>query len=513
MRLEIGDRNQFREFCTVHRGTTKGGGVTRVGSDSLFMAYTHIAHDCQVGNRIVFANNATLAGHVEVHDDANISAFSSVHQFCRVGRHAYVGGYTVATLDALPFVKTVGQKAACYGLNSIGLRRKGISEETLRRLEAAYRILVRSRLPTSKALEQIRAELAGDPGRRLPGGVRRRPLAARGCTSRRRAAAPAGEAILSNSSPRPLRVGVFGTGSMGRNHVRLLSSLPGAELVGIYDLRPECGFETAAREHGARVFSRLEELAGEIEAAVVAAPTVAHAEMGCALLDRGLHLLIEKPLAASLEEADRLLAHAGKQVLAVGHIEFFNPAVQALLGVGSPPRFVEVQRLGVFSPRSLDVDVVLDLMIHDLQILHALDPSPVAEIRATGIAVLSARIDIANVRVELESGAVANLTASRVSSERARKLRLFLPNRYYSLDGAARDRSRGGRLGGGGVGAPHPPRRPRRRAGRAAQAGARGVPRRLPGGARAASRRRPGPPRPRHGTSGGGGDPVTAGAC
>lgn len=235
-----------------------------------------------------------------------------------------------------------------------------------------------------------------------------------------------------------MKVGVFGTGSMGRNHVRLLSSLPGAELVGIYDPRPEAA-EAAAREHGARVFPRLEELAGEIEAAVVAAPTVAHAEMGCELLGRGLHVLIEKPLAASLEEADRLLAQADGKVLAVGHVEFFNPAVQALLGVGSPPRFVEIQRLGVFSPRSLDVDVVLDLMIHDLQILHALDPSPVAEVRATGIAVLSRRIDIANVRIELASGAVASLTASRVSSERARKLRVFLPNRYYSLDYQAQE--------------------------------------------------------------------------
>jgi predicted dehydrogenase len=235
-----------------------------------------------------------------------------------------------------------------------------------------------------------------------------------------------------------MRVGVFGTGSMGRNHVRLLSSLPGAELVGIYDPNPEAA-EAAARDHGARVFPRLEELAGELEAAVVAAPTVAHVDMGCELLGRGLHVLIEKPLAASLEEADRLLARADGRVLAVGHVEFFNPAVQALLGVGSGPRFVEVQRLGVFSPRSLDVDVVLDLMIHDLQILHALDPSPVAEVRATGIAVLSRRIDIANVRVELESGAVANLTASRVSSERARKLRVFLPNRYYSLDYQAQE--------------------------------------------------------------------------
>src|SRR3954470_12093263 len=146
-----------------------------------------------------------------------------------------------------------------------------------------------------------------------------------------------------------MRVGVFGTGSMGRNHVRLLSSLPGAELVEIYDPKPEAA-EAAARDHGARVFPRLEDLAGEIEAAVVAAPTVAHADMGCELLGRGLHVLIEKPLSASLQEADRLLAKAAGRVLAVGHVEFFNPAVQALLGVGSPPRFVEVQRLGVFSP-------------------------------------------------------------------------------------------------------------------------------------------------------------------
>ena len=225
---------------------------------------------------------------------------------------------------------------------------------------------------------------------------------------------------------------------MGRNHVRLLSALPGAELVGVYDPKPEAA-EGAAREHGARVFPRLEELAGEIEAAVVAAPTVAHADMGCELLGRGLHVLIEKPLASSLAEADRLLERAGGRVLAVGHVEFYNPAVQALLALGTRPRFVEVQRLGVFSPRSLDVDVILDLMIHDLQILHALDDSPVAEVRATGIAVLSPRIDIANVRVELASGGVANLTASRVSSERVRKLRAFLPNRYYSLDYQAQE--------------------------------------------------------------------------
>jgi predicted dehydrogenase len=200
------------------------------------------------------------------------------------------------------------------------------------------------------------------------------------------------------------------------------------ELVGVHDPDPKAG------ELGVRVFDRLDDLAGEIDAAVVAAPTVAHADIGCFLLHRRVHVLVEKPIASSLAEADRLLEAQEDRVLAVGHVEFYNPAVQALVGVGTPPRFVEVQRLGVFSPRSLDVDVVLDLMIHDLQILQALDPSPVVEVRATGINVLSPRVDICNARVELGSGCVANLTASRVSSERVRKLRAFLPSRYYSLD-------------------------------------------------------------------------------
>jgi UDP-N-acetylglucosamine acyltransferase len=161
--LEIGDRNQFRELCTIHRGTAKGGGITRIGSDNLFMVYTHVAHDCQVGDRTIFANNATLAGHVEVHDHASISAFSAVHQFCRVGKHAYVGGFSVVTMDALPFAKTVGQKPAFYGLNKIGLSRKGVEPETIRRLDRALRLLVRSGLNTAQALEEIRKDLAGDP--------------------------------------------------------------------------------------------------------------------------------------------------------------------------------------------------------------------------------------------------------------------------------------------------------------------------------------------------------------
>jgi len=161
--LEVGERNHFREFTTVHRGTESGGGLTRIGDDNLFMAYAHVAHDCRVGDQTVFANNGTLAGHVEVGDHATVGAFTSVHQFCRVGRYAYLGGYTVVTRDALPYVKTVGTKAACYGLNRIGLERKGFDTELLRRLEAAYRVVVRSRLSLPKAIGKLREEHAGTP--------------------------------------------------------------------------------------------------------------------------------------------------------------------------------------------------------------------------------------------------------------------------------------------------------------------------------------------------------------
>ncbi|MCL4837632.1 MAG: acyl-ACP--UDP-N-acetylglucosamine O-acyltransferase [Thermoanaerobaculia bacterium] len=161
--LEIGDRNHFREFCTVHRGTAKGGGLTRIGSDGLFMVYAHVAHDCQVGDRVIFANCGTLAGHVEVGDDAVIGAFSAVHQFNRVGRHAYIGGYTRLTTDALPFAKTVGMRPAFYGLNRIGLRRKGLDAAAITALDAAFRIYLRSHLSSAAALEILERDHAAHP--------------------------------------------------------------------------------------------------------------------------------------------------------------------------------------------------------------------------------------------------------------------------------------------------------------------------------------------------------------
>ena len=236
-----------------------------------------------------------------------------------------------------------------------------------------------------------------------------------------------------------LRIGVVGTGAMGRHHVRILAALPEADLVGIYDQRPELAAKLAA-EHRTQSCRSLEELVEQVDAVVLAVPTYAHAHIGCELLAAGAHLLVEKPMASTLEEADELLAAAGEagtgegRVLAVGHVEFYNPAVQVLLNVGEAPRYLEVQRLSPFTPRSLDVDVILDLMIHDLQLLHALDDSPIKEIRATGIDVLTQRIDIASVRLELESGVVANVNSSRVSAEGVRKLRVYLATRYLSVD-------------------------------------------------------------------------------
>jgi UDP-N-acetylglucosamine acyltransferase len=154
-RLEIGDENVFREFVTIHRGTLGGGGVTTIGSRNLFMAYAHVAHDCHVGSDTIFGNGATLGGHVTVGDCATISAFSGVHQFCRVGRHAFIGGYSVVTKDALPFARTVGNRARIYGLNSVGLVRRGFPPEIVKRLRQAFRYLLVSKLNTRQALAQI----------------------------------------------------------------------------------------------------------------------------------------------------------------------------------------------------------------------------------------------------------------------------------------------------------------------------------------------------------------------
>jgi UDP-N-acetylglucosamine acyltransferase len=161
--LRAGERNVFREYTTLHRGTDPGGGVTMIGSDNLFMVQSHVAHDCRVGSNVIFANGASLAGHVIVEDHATLGAYAGIHQFCRVGRHAFVGGHSVVVKDALPYARTVGNHARCYGQNTLGLKRKGFSTEEIRRISSAFRLLLVSKLNTSQAVAEIKRRLSGFP--------------------------------------------------------------------------------------------------------------------------------------------------------------------------------------------------------------------------------------------------------------------------------------------------------------------------------------------------------------
>src|ERR1700722_4343398 len=237
-----------------------------------------------------------------------------------------------------------------------------------------------------------------------------------------------------------IRVAVVGAGGFGGNHARVYRELPGADLVGVFDKNSERAAQIAA-EFQTKAFNSLEDLRGQVNAASVAVPTIDHASVGCRLMELGIDVLVEKPMASDMAEADTLLAAAKKfsRVLQVGHVERFNPAVIAVEPVLNRSLFFEVHRLGVFTTRSLDVDVIYDLMIHDLDILLTLVKEPVTEVKAVGIPVLTDKVDIAHARLEFAGGAVANITASRVSTERVRKVRFFQQHEYVSLDYARRD--------------------------------------------------------------------------
>ena len=244
-----------------------------------------------------------------------------------------------------------------------------------------------------------------------------------------------------------MRVAVAGAGAFGRNHLRVYRELEmaGQGIALAAAVEPDAARAAdAAAKYAIPVFSTVDELLAadlKLDAATVAVPTVHHHAVASALLDAGLDLLVEKPLAATLAEADDLIriAQIGGCILQPGHLERFNPAVLAVQPQLRRPMFFEAHRLSVFTPRALDVDVVLDLMIHDLDIVLTFANSPVREVRAVGLPILSPKVDIANVRVELESGCVANFTASRVSTERVRKLRFFEPRQYVSIDYARQD--------------------------------------------------------------------------
>jgi predicted dehydrogenase len=237
-----------------------------------------------------------------------------------------------------------------------------------------------------------------------------------------------------------LRVAVIGVGHLGRHHARILSHLEGAKLTATVDTRFERAEETAAPA-GATPLRDYRDLFGNVDAVTIAVPTELHREVAIPFLERGVAVLVEKPMARSLDEAEAMIAaaRASGATLAVGHTERYNPAVTAVVPMVTSPRFIEVHRLGAFPDRSLDIDVVFDLMIHDLDVILSLVRSPVTSIEAVGVPVLTDKFDIANARLRFASGCIANLTASRISRDRVRKIRFFQPETYISIDYAAQE--------------------------------------------------------------------------
>jgi predicted dehydrogenase len=237
-----------------------------------------------------------------------------------------------------------------------------------------------------------------------------------------------------------IRVGVVGVGALGQHHARIYSTLHEVELVGVADTRPGRAAEIAG-SLDTRPFTDHRELFGKVDAVSIATPTTLHGEIGAEFLNRGVNVLVEKPISHTVADADRLIhaAETNGRVLQIGHLERFNPAIQAVREIVDQPRFFEAHRMGLFSPRSLDIDVILDLMIHDLDIISLLVPSEPVQIEAVGIAILTRRIDIANARIQFANGCVANLTASRVSMEKIRKLRFFQMRAYVSVDYTRQD--------------------------------------------------------------------------
>jgi predicted dehydrogenase len=235
-----------------------------------------------------------------------------------------------------------------------------------------------------------------------------------------------------------LRVAVIGVGHLGQHHARILSTCPGVELVGVVDKNLGRATEIAS-EYRTRPSLDPRELDGKVDAVTIAVPTEIHLDIARPFLLAGVPVLVEKPMARSLDEADAMIAASAKSgtLLAVGHTERFNPAVAVARELLTNPRFIEVHRLGTFPERSLDIDVVFDLMIHDLDVILSLVKSDVESIDAVGVPVLTGRVDIASVRLRFKNGCMANLTASRISRERVRKIRFFQPDAYLSIDYAA----------------------------------------------------------------------------
>ena len=387
-RLVVGDRTVIREYATLNRGTSASG-LTAVGDDCLLMAYTHVAHDCRLGNHVILSNAVNMAGHVELHDWAIVGGLTPIHQFVRIGIHAFIGG-------GLPHL--AGRLAVLPG----------------------------GREPTEAVrVEHGRARAAGLPGRDArraeeglpdPLPVRSQRVAgaragARGSGASARGRAPLGlhpglrarNHNLMGERRSPLRLGVAGVGSLGFHHARIARELPGVTLSGFHDPRADRA-DKVVSQLGIRFLPSLPSLLGEVEALVVATPTTTHADVACAALDRGVHVFIEKPIASDLAQADRILEAASRTGarVQVGHVERFNTALVGARPYLEAPLFIESHRLAPFTERGTDVAVVLDLMIHDVDLVASLVRQPVVSFEATGIPVLTPSVDIANARITFD---------------------------------------------------------------------------------------------------------------
>src|SRR5881409_1839092 len=418
--VRIGAKTVVREYVTIHRAT-RADGWTDVGAGCLVMAMSHIAHDCKVGDGAIIINYAGITGHCEIGECATIGGLTGMVPFTRIGAYAYVGGVSKVNADVPPYMLVDGSPAVVRGVDVVGLRRAGMPAAERRVLQDAYRLLYRSGLAPQKALERIRSELPA-----LPTIVRLAEFIAGArhgiCGPPRRGA------------------GVVGAGHMGQYHILVYAELWDIELAGVVDVDRDRATRVAAH-YDTRAFADHRDLIGRVDLVSVAVPTEQHFQVASDFLEAGVSVLLEKPIAPTLEEARELFVIAGRTgaVLHVGHVERFNGAVQELKKIVERPLLVESRRLGPFETRVQKDTVVMDLMIHDLDIVLGLIDSPPRRLTAMGSTVHSGSVDVANVQIAFESGTIAIITASRATEEKIRTLAVTQPDAYIVLDYSEQD--------------------------------------------------------------------------
>ena len=429
-RVEIGDGNTFREGVTVNRASEKEDGVTRIGSHNFLMANCHVAHDCKLGDHILIANGSLLAGHVHVHDHAAISGGCGVHQFVTIGSYSFISALSRALHDVPPFMLVEGIPARPRCINIVALEAKqlhaGAGRAAGRGPSAAVPLEggpgprprdscgQRSAFRRRAAPAGVHRGAAGRQARPRPRSEESRVSRAASCRRRRRASGP---------HPRAAGRGRAARSSWSRWSMR------GARRARPWPRRPAAGPSRDFRE-----------LVGEIDAAVVATPTFTHHAIASELIRGGVHVLVEKPIAPNVREADELVQLARRRhvVLQVGHVERFNPGLVSVERRLAEPKFIEARRQSGYTFRSTDVGVVLDLMIHDIDVALSLVKSPVVQVDALGVSVMGDHEDMVSARLRFANGAVANLTASRMSYAPARTMQVFTATGFASIDFATR---------------------------------------------------------------------------